>query len=322
MSSLPKQERVRALQALGVWCQMELTGTEPPKAVLESLNFKSVDGMKIQLNNWGLPKSLTHPDRGTEKPKPPKPPPPEREARSSGPVTELPPASNAMPLFAEKLKALAYGNEDLVHRKEKLQGGLFAQSAIYTDPAYVPRHNYSDEEWKDLCELYDLDPEDTGFWETDKKSWSLGRGTWAPQEPLPALIATYVLMEGEIEPLLEALYPGTPTEEVVEKIRKRIEGKKGTDGQDGLKVLARQLARLVRGGNVGRGAHPPDISPHEFNVACRITQLREEGWSDEDIYQRLCESQGFARVLSSSQRLSPVENFQRLADLEVRYPFS
>ena len=103
MDSLPNQERVRALQALGVWCQMELTGTEPPKAVLERLNFDSVEGMKIQLNNWGLPISLTHPDRGTEKPKSPKPPAPERKARSTGPITELPPASNAIPLFAVKL---------------------------------------------------------------------------------------------------------------------------------------------------------------------------------------------------------------------------
>jgi hypothetical protein len=245
-----------------------------------------------------------------------------REARSSGQATELPPASNAMPLFAQKLKALAYGNEDLVHRKEKLQGGLFAQSAMYTDPVYLSRDQYSDEEWRSLCELYDLDPEDAGFLDTNAKTWRFGGSTWAPQAPLPALIATYVLMEGEIESLLEALYPGTPTREVVEKIRKRIEGKKGTDGQDGLKVLARQLARLVRGGNVGKGAHPPDISPHEFNVASRITELREEGWSDQDIYQRLCQSKGFAEVLSSSQRLSPWENFQRLADLELRYPFS
>jgi hypothetical protein len=37
-------------------------------------------------------------------------------------------------------------------------------------------------------------------------------------------------MEGQVGPLLDALYPGTPTEEVLEKIRKRIEGKKGTNG--------------------------------------------------------------------------------------------
>ena len=213
--------------------------------------------MQIQLDNWGLPnwglpKWLTHPDRGPEKPKPPKPPPPERKARSSGSITELPPAGKAMPLFAEKLKALAYGNEDLVHRKEELHGGLFVQSAMYTDPVFLPRDHYSDEEWRNLCELYDLDLEDAGFLDTNAKTWLFGGGTWAPQAPLPALIATYVLMEGEIEPLLEALYPGTPTQEVVEKVRKRIEGKKGTDGQDGLKVLARQLARLVRGGNVSK----------------------------------------------------------------------
>jgi hypothetical protein len=44
MGSVPREERVRALQALGLWCQMELMGTEPPQEVLEKLDFNSIEG--------------------------------------------------------------------------------------------------------------------------------------------------------------------------------------------------------------------------------------------------------------------------------------
>jgi hypothetical protein len=151
--------------------------------IARKLGFDHASDLHAQLRAWGLPEWLVTGYEGAEKPKPPKPPAPERKTRSLGPVTELPPASNAMPLFAEKLKALAYGNEDLVRRKEKLRGGLFAQSAMYTDPVLVPRNHYSDEEWRNLCALYDLDPEDAGFLETNKKSWTLGGGLSLSMNP-------------------------------------------------------------------------------------------------------------------------------------------
>jgi hypothetical protein len=58
MGNVPRAERIRALQALGLWCRMELTGTEPPEEYLEKLNFKSVKGMEIQLDNWRLREGL------------------------------------------------------------------------------------------------------------------------------------------------------------------------------------------------------------------------------------------------------------------------
>jgi len=45
---------------------MELTGTEPPEEYLEKLNFKSVEGMEIQLDNWRLREGLL--DRESETP--------------------------------------------------------------------------------------------------------------------------------------------------------------------------------------------------------------------------------------------------------------
>jgi hypothetical protein len=43
---------------------MELTGTEPPQELLEKLNFNSVEGMEIQLDNWKLREGLL--DRESE----------------------------------------------------------------------------------------------------------------------------------------------------------------------------------------------------------------------------------------------------------------
>ena len=64
MGGVPRAERVRALKALGLWCRMELTGTEPPPEYLEKLNFNSVEGMEIQLDNWKLRERLL--DRESE----------------------------------------------------------------------------------------------------------------------------------------------------------------------------------------------------------------------------------------------------------------
>jgi hypothetical protein len=116
MTSLAKPERVRALQALGVWCQMELTGTVAPRALLESLNFDSVEVMQVQLTTWGLPDWLVYA-------KPPKPP---REAKSSGGQEDLLPSrEKAQGLPRPLVAALQYGVEQLDLRKEYRQGGRF-----------------------------------------------------------------------------------------------------------------------------------------------------------------------------------------------------
>lgn len=139
------------------------------------------------------------------------------------------------------MEALAQDNEDLRYHKEKFQGGLFHQGALY-DPIYYPRDKMSEEGWKQLCEIHNLDPDEAGYLDTNARTRILGGGTPAPQASLPALIAAYVLTEGDVDPLLAALYPGTPSAEIMEQIRKRIEGKKGDDKLDGLKVVAQQLA--------------------------------------------------------------------------------
>lgn len=254
---------------------------------------------------------------GDSPPQPSKPAPRKRLGRGSGPVKELPPARNSVPLFREKLEALTRGNEDLRHRKEKLQGGLFHQSAVYTDPIYFPREELPEDQWKLLCETYNLDPNEAGFLDTNAKTWILGEGTPAPQAPLPALIAAYVLMEGDVGSLLGALHPGVPSAEVIEQIRKHIEGKKtGPDKLDGLKVRAQQLARLVRGGEVSRGRDPVGLSCLEVNLACRITDERKAGVPDPEILEKLRHN----LTVKLEEELT-WDEFCRLRDLDLEWPF-
>lgn len=268
--------------------------------------------MRQELEQWNFPTWFIE---GDAPPKPgEKPEAPKRRATGSGPAKELPPASKATPLFREKLEALARGNEDLRHRKEKLQGGLFQQSSVYTDSVYFPREDFPEEMWKTICETHNLDPADEGFFDTNAKTWALGDGTPAPASPLPALIAVYVLMEGDLESLLGALYPGEPPPEVRDQIRTFVEGRKNDDKRDGLKTVARQLATLVRGGKVGKGRNPPDLSRHEINLACRITEDREAGAPDLEIFEKLRHNLRLEEELTWNE-------FCRLRDLNLKWPF-
>jgi hypothetical protein len=245
-----------------------------------------------------------------------------RKNRSSGSAKQLPPASNATPLFGEALEVLAQDNEDLRHRKEKLQGGLFHQSDVYTDSVNFRREELPEEQWEFLVETYNLDPNAEGFCDT-AKSWWLGGGTPAPQAPLPALIAAYVLTGGGLGPLLRALHPGEPSAEVIEQIRKCIEGKKNQNGapRDGLNAVAQQLARLVRGGPVRQGRYSADLSGLEARIAYLITDDRKAGISDPEVFEKLRRDPPFALERLTLENELTWAEFCRLRDLNLESPF-
>lgn len=316
MESVARQDRERALKAVAFWCASQFQGIEPGSHILEELGFGSVEAMQKQLTNWGIPDWITQGETAVGKPKPSKPVAPERQARGSGPAKELPPAGNAAPIFRERLALLGRATEDLKYRKEKLQGKRFVQSSVYEDSVHFFREAFTDEQWRDLSEHYGFDLKADRFSTADVRTWSLGGGTPAPQAPLPALIGAYLLAGGELAPLLEALYPGEPSAAVVEKIRKRVEGRKGTDKQDGLQALAQQLATLVRGGDLGKGRDPAELSNHEINLECRITERREANVPDEKIYEELI---GGLRLTKESFSW---DEFRRLAALQQKWPWA
>lgn len=117
-----------------------------------------------------------------------------------------------------------------------------------------------------------------------------------------------------MSPLVEALHDD-PASAEWSKINKRIEGRKGDDGLDGLVALAEQLAVLVRGGALGRGSPPAELSRNEFNFACRITERREAQVPDEKIYEDLMHG------LRLSDKELSWDEFRRLADLELSWPW-
>ena len=239
---------------------------------------------------------------------------------------ELPPATRAVRLFQERLEALQAllrGTEDLEHRQEVYQDGRFPGADVYEGTLVFSRYrrdkdgrrleNYPKEEWQELCEQYDQDPQEEDFWVMDSVLQAPTEAAPVPPEPLTTLIGVYALAGGEIEALLEALYPAEPSRDVREEVRKCVEGKKKPDKKDGLKTLARQLAVLVRGGSL-EGAPRPALSSAEHDAACYITQLREEGRSEEEILQSLSNHRK-----PDGSKLTK-EDVSRLGLLRLSYP--
>jgi hypothetical protein len=237
-----------------------------------------------------------------------------RKARSSGPAKQLPPASNAAPLFREKLGVLLRATEELEHRSEKLQGGRFFQSSVKPTPVFTPRDQMPEEKWQYARETLGLDSEAKDYMYFGGATWTLGRGSAAPDAPLPALIGAYLLAGGDVEPLVKLLHHD-PASAEWKQIEKRIAGRKSADGLDGLKTLARQLATLILGGELGQGRDPTEVSNLESNLGSRITELRKQGYSHEDAYQKIRSlDDRFAKELSW-------EDYQRLAGLQTEYPW-
>ena len=262
MTSLPNQERVRALQALGICCQMKLSGTEPPKAVLESLNFDSVEAMRTQLKNWGALDWITRGEPKDES---------KRKGRQgTGERVELTPAKEAIPLFNEALDVLREAVVQLESRKEYFQDGRFVVET------HVQGHAY------DSGELVEF------------KGAIAGGGQQSPPEPLTTLIAVYILAGLPLEPLLSTLNR-EPEEVDLDQLDLSIEGKRTSKGHNpGLKSKARHVARLIRVGDLPRGANTDEFSADQHEAAWRSYRLEQQGLTSKEIEQKL-EKEGFGR---------------------------
>jgi hypothetical protein len=307
MESLSTWEREKALKATIFLSMRQLQGVEPEEQGAQELGFGSVEVMRAQLRNWGAPTWMTQDKQATEKPKAPKPAPHEGKARASGPVEQLPPASNAIPLFREALETLVRGNEDLKHRKETRQGKHYPYRTVSPKTP-------SDEEWEYYADLLGLDPVARANLRLGGGAVNRGTSSRAPLSPLPELIGAYLLAGCEVEPLVEALHP-SPSSADWSEIRRYIEGRKGGARQkDGIKTMALRLAILIRGGTLKKGQPPPGESGHNLNLSHRITVKRKEGVPDKQIYQELLVELGL-----SDEEL-PWDEFRRLAALGLELP--
>jgi hypothetical protein len=280
MQSLSKQDRDKALRATMFMCMRQLQGIEPEEQGAQKLGFGSVEAMRIQLTNWGLPELITQSEPIGEKPKVPKSPPPERKKRGPrpqelGPAKELPPADNATPLFKERLEALLKSVELLRHMDESLHGEYFVRQDVEIAGALLPRELLSEEHLQLLSEQHNLDLDDESVFVPDAPVKLPGGVALSPTETEAILIGVYALADGDTDRLLDALHldpasVGTETREEIE------------DKRDELKVLARHLATWVRGSEVRRG-RPPRLSKADHAFACAITHYRRQGHTDEEI---------------------------------------
>jgi hypothetical protein len=170
------------------------------------------------------------------------------------------------------------------------------------------RSDFSEEEWRRLCEEADVDP----AWESvmvnlKPRATPVALGG-APWRGLVYLIAMHTLMHKSIDPLLDALHP-QPDKVDREKLYKE---KHGLITQ--LRASAKELAKLVRGGKAGARAPVQGLSPYELKGAWEmIHPLAQEGLSYKDILEKLKEdgsvdlmkySLGYELTVSDVERLN------------------
>ena len=261
MASVSNQERERALKTVALWCISQIKSVKPEENVLEELGFGSVEAMGKQLANWGLPDWLTGgATNGSEPDKPMW-----RAQTASEEPAELPPAYDAALLFHQALTKLDEAIKDLNNRKEYLQNGRFvAQKDViqWSGPEI------------DIKERLRI---------------PLG-GHQTPLEPLPALIAAYVLADEPLEPLLEKLNL-RPDQVDEEQLQALIEKKKTSSGHvRGLKTIVGMIARGVRGGKVSGGQHTGEFSTKIQNGVWCSSQLAQGGFTPKAISERLKEA--------------------------------
>jgi hypothetical protein len=292
MMGLSTKEQERAIrEATLVW---HLRNNERASAeqIAERLAYGSVEALRRQLKNWGLPDWVLGEEsetRPAKKELPKKDPP---RLRDAGPRKDLPPAANAADLFKERLDALRERVELLEHINEGLYGKYFGRTNVETTSV-----------------LYH------GHWIDDAVVSLPGTVARSPSEIEVTLIGVYALAGGRMDLLLEKLHldPSSVDTKTREKIRQCIEGSRADrDRKDGLKVLARQLATWVRGGEVGTG-RPPALPEMDHEVASITTKYRKDGLTDEQIAGKL------AHLKKADGTSYRVEDITELGDLGLSW---
>jgi len=149
-------------------------------------------------------------------------------------------------------------------------------SATHYRDVYPPGEE-GDEEWRKLCERHGQDPSVDHFFAPVAPIATSEGASPFPPEPLPELIALYVLTGEPLHPLIEALHPN-PLEVDQVRLDQAVEE---------LWHKARQLATLVRGGIIRRGPSTGDVSPREQSAARFISNQLSKGTSEADIREVL-----------------------------------
>ena len=271
-----EQEQQRAFLIVRLLCKLRHEGGLSDDEIAAKLEFGSAEAMRIQLKNWDLPAWITGDTPKSNDPD-------EQQRRgltaSEGPA-ELPPAHGAVLLFHQALQKLDRAIGDLANRKEYLQNGRF-----------VAQEDTARGDWPEM-----------GI-EDGRLTVPLG-GQQTPLEPLPALIALYVLADEPLEPLLEKLNK-RPEAVDKEQLQALIEGKKTSKGHvRGLKTIAGLIARGVRGGKIRASQTTGEFSSRIQNGVWWSQQLAQGGFPAEVISKRLREANFSPSEISQIRKLN------------------
>jgi hypothetical protein len=186
-----------------------------------------------------------------------------RARRSTDTRTELPDASEAIPLFAPVVDALDGYISDLT----------------------VLRETYADERFE-AVERYEM----SAITDPAKNTTTYGPATLplgarqSPPHALVALISAYVVEGKPLEPLLEVLHPSA----------KNVKQQQLDEKVAQLKLMAVHVAKLVRGGIVRTGHHTEELEPREQAAVEYITSQLRAGTPEPKIDETLL-NRGFGR---------------------------
>jgi hypothetical protein len=290
--SLSEPEDRNPLQTVAKFCVLRCQNRYSDDEIAKELGFDSVEDMRGRLEGWQIPGWLIGGESETppaNKEVPKKDPP---RLRNAGPRKDLPPAANAADLIKERLEALREEVELLEHINEGLYGKYFGRTNV--ERASVL---------------------DGGHWIDDAVVSLPGTVARSPSEIEVTLIGVYALAGGRMDLLLEKLHldPSSVDTKTREEIRQCIEGSRADrDAKDGLKVLARQLATWVRGGEVGTG-RPTGLPEMDHEVASITTKYRKDGLTDEQIAGKL------AHLKKADGTSYSVEDITELGDLGLSW---
>ena len=308
MESVAKPDRQRMLETLAFWCIYVLKDEEPDDSVLERLGFGSVDAMRIQLGNWGVPNWATEKNPVVEDAKTPNHAPGEKKARGSGETKDLPPAANATSIFRGAIEKLSVFVERLPSRKEQRQGNRFVVS--YAKSISEPPE--PGEEYGYLEAPPDAEPDENGIIScTGDQIYRrvAGGASRTPDDGLTAAIAAAILTGATTDELIDALQDAPPQWHR-KKARELVEGK------DGLKKRAGQLAALMRGYPLGKGDRTNEASM-EWQAAAWVVQERwGYGYNEKEIAVWLNEKDTFLPERKKSHKVS-VKDVRDLLSLDL-----
>lgn len=279
MRSLSGPQRQDALLKIGLLCELRRRN-EPEEEIAVRLGFGSVEAMRVQAANWGLPKWLVgeEPEKEPVRDSDPKKRRGRRKAKAvRGPAQELPPSRKAAALFAKTLDGLRRDLELLTylqtgdrHTSEYVQDGRFIQDTREEAPRWAP---------------------DAGG------RTRVAGATLAPGNGLTELIAVYLVAGGDPEPLIERLHP-EPNKLDREKLRRALYDDK-KNSKPGLFTRVLHAARLIRGADNAPGTlNAGEFHVDEMTTRLRILQMRESGRTDQEIIETLSISMGQLKYLA------------------------